>query len=251
MVKAYCVKCRKTHDMGTPKLVKKKGRYMLRGKCPHSSIMMTKFIKKEHAKEYEAYAPYETKMKIKYDAGRMSQVALPPAPEATVPVPAEPVAADAPDTDTSEVGVWEEPSDAEVTADAPVEEPANVEESLTGEVPEAEDEPVGELDPNAEVAGEEYAAEDDGAVREDADEAFEDEPEFEKTEEEYAAEEYAEEPEDAEAEGEDEDYEDEEPVTEEAEAPLIPGISRDTAITIGGLAVLFSIPLLLKALTKK
>jgi len=44
MVSAYCLKCRKKHEMSNPKKVVKKGRTFMMGKCPKTGIKMAKIV---------------------------------------------------------------------------------------------------------------------------------------------------------------------------------------------------------------
>lgn len=227
MATGYCVKCKKPHEMASPYLEKKNNRYLLKGKCQKTGIKMTKFVGKEEASKYESFATGDTKRQLKYDAGKIEKATVPeppvysPPPTAPVWQP-EPVVAEAPKVEEKEPETVEEPEDTKKPM-TPAE--AEVMEATDWEEP---DEPIEAEEKESEEVAEEFAAED------------EKEPEEEFDEEEELVE--AESPQPF----------PHEPGTGEPQPRYpFPKLDRDMLLTVGGLAALFSIPFIIKAIGKK
>jgi len=223
MATGYCVKCKKPHEMASPYLEKKNNRYLLKGKCQKTGIKMTKFVGKEEASKYESFATGDTKRQLKYDAGKIEKATVPeppvysPPPTAPVWQP-EPIVAEAPKVEEKPEPVKESEEPKPMT---PAE--ADVMEATDWEEP---DEPIEAEEKESEEVAEEFAAEDE-------------EPEEEPDEEEELVE--AESPQPFPS----------QPEPEPQPRYPWPKLDRDMMLTVGGLAALFSIPFIIKAVSSK
>lgn len=241
MVLGYCVKHKKAHEMDNPKLDKIRGRYMLKGKCKETGVKMTKFVSKDDASKFESYASYSTRRRMKYDAEKTKGEVMPepvaPEPVGETTWKPEPVVAEAPKEDVKE----------EPLPETKEPEKAEVKEAVSEEADGAEEKPMSPAETEVMEASD---WDDEGAEEEPEEEEPEEKPE--------EAEEFATEDEEV------EDYDEEEPEEElvEAESPQprqpeprypfrFPPVDRGTALTIGGLAALFSIPFIIKAISKR